>query len=172
LTGFGFNTHLNSRFDGVNAKMPRSVEVFFFISVLILGVQSESLPVRDCQGDESVNCEVNDIRITPCKGFAKSGFCRFKLNTVAHLEVDFTPKFESPTVHSQMYWNGFIELPLVGMDTDGCKTTNCPTKSGEKQTYTYDLMIQYPSGIYEVKHLITGNNTENQKCCFLFKIKF
>jgi len=135
-------------------------------------VNCEVYPLKECDDEPSVNCEVSEVRITPCKGFAKYGYCKFKNGNVAHLEVDIIPNFNSNTLHSQLYWHGFVELPLVGMETDACKTSQCPTKSGEKQTYVYDLTIRYPSATYEVKHVITGANKDTEKCCHLFKIKF
>ena len=38
------------------------------------------------------------------------------------------------------------QLPLPNMDTDACKTTTCPVKIGNRQTYTYNLHISpvYP----------------------------
>lgn len=82
-------------------------------------------------------------------------------------------EFSSDSLHSRAYWdNGLVDLPLLDMETDGCKTTTCPIVEGNRQTYSYDLKLSraFPTGVYLVKWRLTGENDDDQ-CCFKFKIQ-
>lgn len=119
---------------------------------------------------------VNEARITPCKEALKDPPqpCKFQKKKTASIEVDFTPEFVTEGMHVQMYWpNGFMDLPLAGMETNACKTTTCPSVSGVKQTYRYDLEIAtyFPLSTYDVKWVLKGNDEETQQCCFIYRIK-
>lgn len=88
------------------------------------------------------------------------------------ITYDIKPEFQVDTLFSQAYWaKGSMDLPLLGMETDGCKSTNCPIAPGTTQSYQWDLDVdkKFPTRPFTVKMKM-----ENQKqdfCCFLFNIK-
>lgn len=88
------------------------------------------------------------------------------------IDFDVTPDFPVETLHSQAYWaNGLMDLPLVGMDTDGCHATSCPIQPGTTNAYhwTLDVDKKFPTRQFNVKMKL--KNQEENFCCFLFKIK-
>lgn len=84
-----------------------------------------------------------------------------------------TPEFAVDSLHSQAYWaSGRMDLPLVGMENDGCKMTTCPLAAGNTQPYrwTLDVDKKFPSRQYNVKMMMKSQD-EKKFCCFMFNIK-
>merc|ERR1711911_528236 len=100
---------------------------------------------------------VQDVRITPCSDPRR---CVLKKNTNVAIEIDYTPTQNStgPMTASAAWAMSNAQLPLPNMDTDACKTTTCPVKIGNRQTYTYNLHISpvYPPRNYNVKWTLTA----------------
>lgn len=115
------------------------------------------------------------------------------------ISFDVTPEFAVTKWHSQAYWakNPRTDLPLIGMDTDGCKSTTCPVESGATQSYqwTFDVDKKFPAQTFNVKMKLTSQEKDaqdkvgqemggqdmvgqdkivkddNNFCCFIFVIK-
>ncbi|XP_046432667.1 MD-2-related lipid-recognition protein-like [Neodiprion fabricii] len=124
---------------------------------------SENLPT---------NCTVHEVRVKPCKEATSKKPCRIKRGQEASISFDFTPNFSSDNLQSSAYWaNDMQDIGFPGMNTNACGNTACPTTSGTKQTYSYELAISksFPVRIFNVKWKLW--NEEAQECCILFQIK-
>lgn len=142
------------------------------VSALIIGVYSESVSYKSCR-EPARNCVVNAISIDPCPEAATKSPCKFKRGKTVHLNVDFTPDFDTETFDSRWYWeNGDTDLPLMGVETNGCTYTTCPLKKGVNSSYIFDLDInrRWPTQTFDIKLKMTGDSPD-KVCCFVTAIK-
>ncbi|GJQ82334.1 hypothetical protein Trydic_g407 [Trypoxylus dichotomus] len=150
--------------------MIRFVIFCFCVVTLLWSVAAEVVNFGGCDYTDNL-CDVNEVRIDPCKEASRNQACRIKRGKLASIDVYFTPKIAAQTLHSQPYWyNGINHIPLEGMDTDGCKTTTCPLQSGVKQQYRYELQLKpdYPLATYTVRWNLTSGT---DGCCFSVRLK-
>uniref|UniRef100_U5EWD5 Putative ml domain salivary peptide n=1 Tax=Corethrella appendiculata TaxID=1370023 RepID=U5EWD5_9DIPT len=118
------------------------------------------------------NCEIHEVRITPCKEALEGKPCILRRGKSAVVSFDYTPHFASADTKAQAAWvKGTSLIPWIGLDSNACAYTKCPYEPNEKQTYTTDLEIgrKYPSQLYDVKYTLT--NEDGEFCCFLTQIK-
>ncbi|XP_022912816.1 NPC intracellular cholesterol transporter 2-like [Onthophagus taurus] len=150
--------------------MLKFIVLCFCLATLFCSVLSAVVNVSPC--DDYENQCIDEVRINPCKEAARNAPCKAKKGSKVEVEVDFTPDFDSNSLLSQPYWdNGIKDIPMLSMETDGCKYTTCPLKQGTKQTYKYELSIldSYPPATYNVKWKLNGDNEKG--CCFGLKIR-
>lgn len=143
-----------------------------FVSALLIGVYSESVTYKSCR-EPARNCVVSAVSIDPCPESATKSPCKLKRGKTTHLTVDFTPDFDTEKLEGRWYWeNGGTDLPLMGIETNGCTYTTCPLKKGEKHQYNFDLDInrRWPTQTFDIKLKITGD-TPDKECCFVTAIK-
>lgn len=110
--------------------------------------------------------------ITPCPEAAENLPCRVKKGRSVSIDFDFTPEFAMDTIHSQAYWaKGDVDLPLIGMENDGCKSTTCPVAERATQSYhwTFDVDKKFPTRQFNVK--MKMKNQQEDFCCFIFSIR-
>lgn len=116
---------------------------------------------------------MSNVAINPCPEAAENLPCRVKKGRSVEISFDINPEFPVEALHSQAYWaNGRMDLPLVGMDTDGCKSTTCPIEAGATQSYhwTLDVDKRFPTRPFNVKMKLKNTKDDNF-CCFMFNIK-
>ncbi|KAK9732113.1 hypothetical protein QE152_g13084 [Popillia japonica] len=83
--------------------MIRFVIFCFCVVTLLLSVASEVVKFGGCDITNDL-CEINEVQVEPCKEASKNQACRIKRGKNAGIDVYFTPKFASETLHSQPYW--------------------------------------------------------------------
>lgn len=148
--------------------------VFIFLISFVFG---ENIQVNQCPGNENL-CLLEEIRVTPCPQGKNNKPCIFKRGNNASIEFDFIPSFNASHVSVQAYSATFFaDLPLAGMDTDGCHFTQCPIKAAESYNLSYNLYLSpyFPAATYTVKWWLwdsLDNSLRNTRgCCFTFKIR-
>ncbi|XP_013111171.2 MD-2-related lipid-recognition protein [Stomoxys calcitrans] len=131
---------------------------------------AEVVPFRAC----SVNqCQLAEVRVDPCARDNPNAGCTLKRRQPATLELDFTPEFNADTLSASLNWvrpDG-QELPLISMDREACKYTNCPVTNGQQQTYKVEIPIdkKFPLNAYTIKWTLKAPSGE--QCCFTHDIK-
>ncbi|KAF5285629.1 hypothetical protein FQR65_LT13110 [Abscondita terminalis] len=145
----------------------RLIIFVFAVLSLISAVVCEIVTVENCAPNKD-KCNIDEVRVDPCAEAASKKPCKIKRGKPASVEIDYTPHFSADTMLAKAT---YLDQLLPGMDTDGCKTTQCPVVAENKQTYTYNLNIarKFPSGIFNVHWSLTGANEEDQ-CCVIIKI--
>ena len=119
-----------------------------------------------------LQCTVSNVAITPCPEAAEGQPCRVKKGRNVAIDFDITTEFPAETLHSQAYWaKGSVDLPLIPMENDGCKSTQCPIAIGATHSYHWSLDVdkKYPARPFPVKMKLT--NEDGNFCCFQFNIK-
>lgn len=117
-------------------------------------------------------CTISNVEVTPCPEAAEDKPCRVKKGRSVSIAFDMQPSFSGESLESQAYWaTGRTDLPLIGMDTDGCKATTCPIVAGTTQRYQWSLDVdkKFPSRQFNVKMKV--KTPEENFCCFMFNIK-
>ncbi|XP_011505551.1 PREDICTED: MD-2-related lipid-recognition protein-like [Ceratosolen solmsi marchali] len=164
--------HLTPR----HATRMTSSSILFFATIL-LTVNADVVQWKPCPTEPNTPsfCEINEVRVNPCKEAAQGKACNLKKGEDAKISFDFTPKFTSSKLESRAYWaNQLVDLPLMGMKTDACKDgTACPINKDAKNTYTINLPIskKYPVRPFDVKWKLWNVEKEEEACCFIFQIK-
>ncbi|RZC40442.1 E1 DerP2 DerF2 domain containing protein [Asbolus verrucosus] len=146
-----------------------SYTIFFVIAY----INAEVIAFENCEDSDDSICEVKEVRVEPCKEAKSKKPCKVRSGTNASIEFDYIPHFDSDRMINQAYSATLIDLPLIGMDRDGCKFTQCPVKSGEASTYKNTLYMSpaFPLLNYNVKWRVWDANHDTKGCCFTFKIK-
>lgn len=148
--------------------MSNHIIVFIFaVLTLFSAVVCEIIAVDNCAPNKD-KCTIHEVRIDPCKEAATRKPCKVKRGKSGNIEIDYTPHFDSDTLSAKATYLGQL---LPNMETDACLTTPCPVVSGNKRTYTYQLLVdrKFPSGIFDVNWSLTGQNDDDQ-CCVVMKI--
>ncbi|XP_045451833.1 MD-2-related lipid-recognition protein-like [Melitaea cinxia] len=129
---------------------------------------SEVAQFTNC-GDSDV-CDINEVRITPCK---KPTMCSLKKGTTPSIAFDFTPKFSSDSITTGLFWDSpGGEVPFSELDkANGCLYTSCPLEAGKKQELDYSLQLskKLPTGKYTFKWKIWTD--DGKECCFRTNIE-
>lgn len=142
------------------------------LALLFVGVYSESVTFKSCR-EPATQCVVSSVAIDPCPESANKLPCKLKRGKTAKLTVDFTPDFDTDKLEGRWFWeNGNTDLPLMGVDTNGCNFAPCPLKKGQQTQYNFDLDInrRWPTQTFDIKLKITGD-TPDKECCFVTAIK-
>lgn len=88
-----------------------------------------------------VNCNVTQVRVTPCAEAAENKPCVIKRGKTAKIDFDFVPGGSYEGLETRAYWASTTgDLPWIGMDTNGCSYTECPTNP-KPEVFSYDLKI-------------------------------
>ncbi|XP_044255083.1 MD-2-related lipid-recognition protein-like [Tribolium madens] len=145
------------------------------VILLFTGViNSEIIAFENCEDSDDSVCEVKEVRVEPCKEAKNKKPCKFKSGTNATIEFDYISHFDTDKLLNQAYSvTSLLDLPLIGMDRDGCKSVQCPMKSGETGVYKHQLHISpaFPLLNYNVKWRLWDAHDGKKGCCFTFKIK-
>ncbi|CAG9583423.1 unnamed protein product [Danaus chrysippus] len=111
------------------------------VLVAVLACVLAEVPLYNLCDETSSNiCEINEVRINPCKD---KKACKFKKGSPASISFDFTPKFSASKLKTGLFWASdggdvpFLELS----DADGCQLTSCPVEAGKKQDLNYSLRL-------------------------------
>ncbi|XP_058129238.1 ecdysteroid-regulated 16 kDa protein-like [Anopheles ziemanni] len=139
------------------------------LALCLHGISAEVVNHRSCPGE--AKCAINEVSVTPCPEASEGVACTVYRNSNVSISFDFTPEFAANELTADASWTKpSLDLPLVGMDTEACKHTPCPTEAGKKQTYTYNLAIKktYPPQHYDVKWKLTSENGDT--CCLIVHI--
>ncbi|XP_012256338.2 MD-2-related lipid-recognition protein-like [Athalia rosae] len=152
------------------------VLIALFAVAAISTTLAEVVVWQPCSDEVSVSeqpgCTIHEVRVNPCREAAQGKPCRIKRGRNAGITFDYTPNFSSDTLQNRAYWTRpGGDLPFIGMNLNACNATVCPSVSGQKQTYSYQLSISqsFPARTYDVKWKLW--NQEQQECCFVFQIK-
>ncbi|KAB0798779.1 hypothetical protein PPYR_07074 [Photinus pyralis] len=148
--------------------MSNQIIVFIFaVLTLFSAVVGEIITFDNCATNKD-KCTIHEVRMDPCKEAAAKKPCKVKKGKPGSIEIDYTPHFDSDTLTGTATYLGQL---LPNMETNACLTSPCPVVSGNKQTYTYQLLIDriFPSGIFDVHWTLTGQN-EGDHCCVSTKI--
>ncbi|XP_075148679.1 MD-2-related lipid-recognition protein-like [Haematobia irritans] len=145
----------------------KTILVFFALMGLSM---AEVISIKACSTNQ---CDLSEVRVDPCARDNPNAGCTFRRRNPATMELDFTPKFDADRLSASLNWvraDG-DELPLISMDRDACKYTNCPVKNGEQQTYKIQIPIdkKFPVGAYTIKWTFAAPGGE--QCCFTHDIR-
>nr|XP_018896557.1 PREDICTED: MD-2-related lipid-recognition protein-like [Bemisia tabaci] len=145
------------------------------VSCLAL-VRSEIVPWTPCPvygkaANETKQCDINQVRISPCVEAKDGKPCKMYRNTTGSIEFDFTPYFSGEQIGARVYWASLLDIPFLDMNSDGCLYTTCPMEAGKNYTLKYGLLIResYPPGNYPIKWKVW--NEKNDECCFMYAVK-
>ena len=89
--------------------------------------------------------------ITECKGDS----CVIHKGKDLKLDADFTANQDTTKIHVSLIAsaNG-LQIPVPGIDSDGCKYVKCPLVKGQKYTLIYDLTV--PTILPSIKTVVTA----------------
>uniref|UniRef100_A0A1B0CJX2 MD-2-related lipid-recognition domain-containing protein n=1 Tax=Lutzomyia longipalpis TaxID=7200 RepID=A0A1B0CJX2_LUTLO len=108
-------------------------------------------------------CTIHAVRINPCPEAAKDLPCKIKRGRSASIEFDYSSEFRATELDSRVYWsNEGVDLPLIGVDTNGCNIVTCPIEANINNTYTWTLNVskKFPIRQFDIKMKIK-NEDEN-----------
>ncbi|KAK6634008.1 hypothetical protein RUM44_004615 [Polyplax serrata] len=89
----------------------------------------------------NMNCKVDAVRVTPCAEAEENKPCVIKRGKTATIEFDYEPSGNYSDLETRAYWASVTgDLPFIGMDTNGCAHTECPT-TPPKETFSYNLSL-------------------------------
>ncbi|XP_017079562.1 MD-2-related lipid-recognition protein-like [Drosophila eugracilis] len=145
-----------------------------FACVLISGsVSGEVINFQPCE-DSVDTCTIQQVRVTPCPEALQNKACNIRRRRTSEMSFDFTPHFDADTLEASLGWakSETVELPLITMDREGCKYTNCPVRSGVTQTYTTAVPIEakFPLSPYTIRWALK-DPVSGKRCCFTHDIK-
>merc|ERR1712141_57269 len=108
--------------------------------------------------------------------------CIVERGSTVHLDVAWQNPGVTNMTQSTVWVSGWgIEIPWVGMETEGCPYldlgTGCrPSAQARQSRFYFPILIQemYPAGRYDLKWKFYDRDsigTETEVACFLFTIK-
>ncbi|XP_068153263.1 MD-2-related lipid-recognition protein [Drosophila tropicalis] len=143
------------------------------LSIVVATVSSEVINYHVCADSADV-CSIDEVRVTPCPEAAQRAACHIHRRRPAQMSFDFTPKFDADNLVATLGWvkSETIELPLVTLERDGCKSATCPVRNGVKNTYTIDVPIEakFPLSSYTIRWALK-DPVSQKRCCFTIDIK-
>ncbi|KAM7361498.1 NPC intracellular cholesterol transporter 2-like [Cochliomyia hominivorax] len=145
-----------------------------FKSLIFLGlmacVLAESINFKTCDVND---CDIAEVNVDPCTKDSANAACKLRRRKPTKMDFTFTPNFDADSLEASLVWlkDGGNELPLITMDKDACKYTQCPVKSGESQNYAVNIPIEskFPLGTYNIKWNFKAPS--GKQCCFIHEIK-
>merc|ERR1712176_1739958 len=109
-----------------------------------------------------------------CSG-QKGPPCMVKRGDTVHLDVKWANPGVANMTQSTVWVTSFMDLPWVGMDTQGCPFVDwgkgCGNMQSRESDFYFPIKIEafYPPGRYPLKWKFWEENKE--LACFLFNIK-
>lgn len=108
--------------------------------------QIKLVDLSDCEGDYCIIHKGKDLKL--------------------HAELVPQEDAEHVKIVLKAMMNG-IEIPVPGIDTDGCKHMKCPLKKGERVSFDYSMNI--PKILPDIKAVVTaelvnGDNGDVLSC--------
>ena len=95
-----------------------------------------------CSISVNLNCDVKEVRVTPCPETEQNKPCLVKRGKRVKIEFDYTTNGNYSDLETRAYWASATgDLPWIGMDTNGCAHTECPTQNEKSEKFLYDLKI-------------------------------
>ncbi|KAH8417733.1 hypothetical protein KR222_004865 [Zaprionus bogoriensis] len=152
----------------------RTALSLLLLSLLALAwANPEVVYYENCPDSVDV-CTIDQVRVDPCPQAAKRAPCHIRRRRPTRMAFDFTPKFDADVLEASLVWakSETEELPLITMERDACKTTNCPVRSGVQQTYTLEVPIEhkFPLSSYLIRWALK-DPVSGKRCCFTVDIK-
>ncbi|EEB14199.1 Epididymal secretory protein E1 precursor, putative [Pediculus humanus corporis] len=133
---------------------------------------AEVVKTEKCPNHVNLNCDVKEVRVTPCPETEQNKPCLVKRGKRVKIEFDYTTNGNYSDLETRAYWASATgDLPWIGMDTNGCAHTECPTQNEKSEKFLYDLKIgnKFPVRQYDVKWRLWKE--DSMECCFIIKIK-
>ncbi|XP_037721672.1 MD-2-related lipid-recognition protein-like [Drosophila subpulchrella] len=152
-------------------RLSSLLTVGFFL--VLASVSGEIVNFETC--DDSVDtCTIHQVNVDPCPEAKNNAACHIHRRRRFTMSFDFTPHFDADTLDASLGWakSENVELPLLSMDREACKYTNCPVRSGVKQTYTNNMLAdgRFPLSPYTIRWALK-DPVSQKRCCFTIDIK-
>ncbi|XP_032597606.1 MD-2-related lipid-recognition protein [Drosophila grimshawi] len=143
--------------------------------LLLLAVVCHADVIQYQMCPDSVDvCSIDEVRVDPCPQAATNTPCRLRRRHPSRISFDFTPKFDAEHLVSSLGWakSETEELPLLTLERDSCKNTQCPVKANVQQTYAIDVPIdaKFPMSTYTIRWALK-DEVSSKRCCFTIVIK-
>ncbi|XP_017000448.2 ecdysteroid-regulated 16 kDa protein [Drosophila takahashii] len=153
--------------------MLRLLLTFAFCLILSSISSAEYVNFQPC--DDSVDtCTIHQVNVDPCPEAKVNAACHIRRRHRFTMSFDFTPHFDADTLDASLGWakSENVELPLLTMDREACAYTNCPVRSGVKQTYTNNMPAdaRFPLSPYTIRWALK-DPVSGKRCCFTIDIK-
>ncbi|KAK6645342.1 hypothetical protein RUM43_001618 [Polyplax serrata] len=117
------------------------LKIVLLASLTIACSQAEEVKFGPCTNHVNMNCKVDAVRVTPCAEAEENKPCVIKRGKTATIEFDYEPSGNYSDLETRAYWASVTgDLPFIGMDTNGCAHTVCPT-TPPKETFSYNLSL-------------------------------
>ncbi|XP_059607676.1 MD-2-related lipid-recognition protein-like [Phlebotomus argentipes] len=152
--------------------MLRAIFILAVLTIVISPSASELVRFQQCEETSPQPCTIHAVRINPCPEAENDQPCKIKRGRSASIEFDYAMEFQATELDSRMYWNNEgVDLPLIGVDTNGCNMVSCPIEANANNTYVWTLNVskKFPIRVFDIKVKI--KNQDNNFCCFLTKIR-
>ncbi|KAH9396472.1 Phosphatidylglycerol/phosphatidylinositol transfer protein [Tyrophagus putrescentiae] len=119
------------------------------LSALVAIAAAGQVKFHDCGKGE-----VSSVAVDGCSGDS----CVIYKSKPVHVLAEFTANQDTAKAEMQVTGtlNG-LEVPIPGVETDGCKFVKCPLKKGTK--YTFDYTFHIPSVVPTIKSTLTLKST-------------
>ncbi|XP_055693991.1 MD-2-related lipid-recognition protein-like [Lutzomyia longipalpis] len=147
-------------------------QIGFILSIVLCLSAAELVRFQECEEKSELACTIHAVRINPCPEAANDLPCKIKRGRSASIEFDYSSEFRATELDSRVYWsNEGVDLPLIGVDTNGCNIVTCPIEANINNTYTWTLNVskKFPIRQFDIKMKI--KNEDENFCCFLTKIR-
>uniref|UniRef100_A0A1L8DQG5 Putative niemann-pick type c2 n=1 Tax=Nyssomyia neivai TaxID=330878 RepID=A0A1L8DQG5_9DIPT len=154
-------------------KMFLKVAQFILVFSISLNLSAaELVRFQECEEKSELACQIHAVRINPCPESSSDLPCKIKRGRSASIEFDYSTDFRATELDSRVYWNNEgVDLPLIGVDTNGCNIVSCPIEAHVNNTYTWTLNVskKFPIRTFDIKMKV--KNEDENFCCFLTKIR-
>uniref|UniRef100_A0A336MF43 CSON000452 protein n=1 Tax=Culicoides sonorensis TaxID=179676 RepID=A0A336MF43_CULSO len=138
---------------------------------LIFVTFADVVNFSECSDEDSKQCSVNELRITPCTNTER---CVFKRGESVDVTFDFTPEFQFESAKNKVFAkiNGEWVDWIGGLEEDACGAVECPVTSNSKSTYSKAIKLAKTTqaGKFDVKWKLY-NADDTQSCCFELKVQ-
>ncbi|XP_055706621.1 MD-2-related lipid-recognition protein-like [Phlebotomus papatasi] len=152
--------------------MFKITHVVLIVCMVISLSASELVRFHECEEKSPQDCTIHAVRINPCPEAENDQPCKVKRGRSATIEFDYSTAFRATELDSRIYWsNEGVDLPLIGVDTNGCNIVSCPVEANVNNTYAWTLNVskKFPIRTFDIKMKI--KNEDDNFCCFLTKIR-
>ncbi|XP_014239990.1 mite group 2 allergen Tyr p 2-like [Cimex lectularius] len=147
----------------------------FIVAVCLAFVAAEQVQFQYCSTRGQEQCEISDVHIDPCAEAEKNEPCKLKLGKSAGISFKYKANWDQGEndLKTRAYWASVLDIPFLGMKTDGCSMTSCPVKKDQlgQYNFTLDISDKFLPKRYNVKFKLWEDNVEDHACCLLVKLK-
>ncbi|GAB0087675.1 hypothetical protein DMENIID0001_020140 [Sergentomyia squamirostris] len=152
--------------------MFKITHVLFLLCLTFSLSACELVKFQECEEKSPQGCTIHAVRINPCPESANDQPCKIKRGRSATIEFDYATDYGTNEMDSRIYWsNDGVDLPLIGVETNGCNIVTCPVVANVNHTYAWTLNVskKFPIRTFDIKMKI--KNQDENFCCFLTKIR-